>query len=75
VAQRYDASTAVGARIPVNTSSTDTNDYNRTGVAAAPDGGFLVVWDDYGVNARRVDAPACRSPRSSRVNTDATATL
>jgi cysteine-rich repeat protein len=70
-AQRYDASNnPVGARIQVNTAPTDTNDYNRTGVAAAPDGGFLVVWDDVDINARRFDAAGVPLTAQFTVNTD-----
>jgi hypothetical protein len=71
--QRYDdANAPIGSKIQVNTSEASTNTYNRTGVAAAPDGGFLVVWDRFGINARRFDATGAPLTPEFSVNTDPT---
>jgi Ca2+-binding RTX toxin-like protein len=71
VAQKFDADGApVGAEIVVNTQV--ANEQRDPAVAAAPDGGFVVVWwnyADYGVHAQRFAADGSKAGDEIRVDT------
>jgi len=70
-AQIYDASgNPVGGEIVVNEQM--ANDQRDPAVAAAPDGGFVVVWwnyADYGVHAQRFASDGSRAGAEVRVDT------